>query len=75
MGAEPEVSPPFLRIVRGEPRLEEIAALVAVLSSAAGARQSAASPPTFGWSARSRFLRSPLSPGPGGWRASAHRWG
>ncbi len=69
--AAPEAVPPFLRIVRGAPSVEEVAALVAVLSSAAGARQSAALPPTLGWSARSRFLRAPLVSGPGGWRASA----
>lgn len=71
MGTEPEVAPPFLRIVRGEPSLDEIAALVAVLSSAAGSRAGAAPAPGYAWSARSRFVRVPLSLGPGGWRASA----
>jgi len=67
----PEKSPPFLRIVRGEPSVEEIAALVAVLSAASGAREAAAPAPAFAWSARSTLLRRSLAPGHGGWRASA----
>ncbi|MDQ3504110.1 MAG: acyl-CoA carboxylase subunit epsilon [Actinomycetota bacterium] len=70
MDTEPEVAAPFLRIVRGEPSVEDIAALVAVLSAAAGARQSAG-PAAGAWSARSRFVRAPLSSSPGGWRSSA----
>ncbi|MDQ3576506.1 MAG: acyl-CoA carboxylase subunit epsilon [Actinomycetota bacterium] len=66
-----ETSPPFLRIVRGDPSPEEIAALVAVLSAASGNRKTAAPAPAYGWSATSRLLRSSPSPGPGGWRASA----
>ncbi|CAN5383484.1 hypothetical protein BH24ACT9_BH24ACT9_17760 [soil metagenome] len=71
MDDQPEPPPPLLRIVRGKPSVEEIAALVAVLSAAAGARATAATAPRYAWSARSRFLRAPLSPGPGEWRASA----
>ncbi|MBA3279585.1 MAG: acyl-CoA carboxylase subunit epsilon [Geodermatophilaceae bacterium] len=71
MEDQPELSPPFLRIVRGEPSVEEVAALVAVLSAAASARPAAAPAPGYAWSARSRFVRAPLSAGSGGWRASA----
>lgn len=71
MADEPEVSPPFLRIVRGEPNTEEIAALVAVVSAAATSRTVSAPAPGYAWSARSRFVRIPLRAGPGGWRASA----
>ncbi len=71
MADQPETSPPFLRIVRGEPSVEDIAALVAVLSAAAVARQVAAPAPAYAWSAPSRVVRAPVSPGPGGWRASA----
>lgn len=73
MGDEPERSPTFLRIVRGEPSVEEIAALVAVLSAGSGAHEAASPAPAFGWSARSSLMRSALPAGHGGWRASALR--
>lgn len=71
MADQPQTSPPFLRIVRGAPSAEDVAALVAVLSSAAGARHAAAPPRGYSWSARNRMLKSPLRAGHGGWRASA----
>ena len=71
MSDQSEVSPPFLRIVRGDPTAEEIAALVAVLSAAAGSRRAAAPTPGYAWSARSRLLRPSPTQGQGGWRASA----
>ena len=60
-----------LRIVRGEPTAEELAAVVAVLTarSAAPAPPDAAAPPSL-WSARGPLLRRPVQPGPGAWRAS-----
>ncbi len=64
---------PRLTIVRGDPTPEEIAALVAVLSARlhrpGQARAGGAA--RYGWSSRSRMVRSPVSRGPGGWRASA----
>jgi hypothetical protein len=64
---------PFLRVVRGDPTPEEIAALVAVLT--ARARAASASPPAprprSAWSDPSRRLRGTLPHGPGAWRASA----
>ncbi|MEJ7704842.1 MAG: acyl-CoA carboxylase subunit epsilon [Geodermatophilaceae bacterium] len=71
MEANAESAPPFLRIVRGEPTAEELAALVSVLAAVAGARRAAAPPPAPTWSAASRSVRTALSPGHGGWRASA----
>ncbi|MDQ4037590.1 MAG: acyl-CoA carboxylase subunit epsilon [Actinomycetota bacterium] len=71
MSESTETRPPLLRIVRGEPSVEEIAALVAVLSAGSVARRSASPAPAFGWSARSGLVRRPPSPGHGGWRASA----
>ena len=60
---------PLLRVVRGEPTAEELAALVAVVTARASAVPEPAGPP-----APSRWgrpvLRSPLHPGPGAWRAS-----
>lgn len=69
----------FLRIVRGDPSAEEVAALVAVLTAraqaAASARRDGASggAPASRWADRSRLTRTPVParPGPGAWRASA----
>jgi Acyl-CoA carboxylase epsilon subunit len=63
---------PALRVVRGNPTAEEIAALVAVLAARAPAGGAAARRGSVrnGWSERSRLLRAPLPRGPGGWRAS-----
>lgn len=73
--AESEPSRPVLRIVRGEPSDEELAALVAVLSIRAGA--AAAAPATTEapsvWRDRSALLRKPVHPGPGAWRAATWR--
>jgi len=60
---------PFLRVVRGDPSPEELAALVAVLASVGGP---AAAPPrrTPEWNAPRRLHRLPQAQGPGAWRAS-----
>jgi Acyl-CoA carboxylase epsilon subunit len=66
--------PPLLRIVKGDPRPEEVAALVSVVSAlAAGAAEAAAKQkrPTPAWSAHHRKLRSPHRHGAGAWRDSA----
>jgi hypothetical protein len=62
--------PPFLRVVRGEPTAEELAALVAVLAARAAAapvRPRARS----AWADPAARLRVPLAPGPAAWRRSA----
>jgi len=59
---------PLLRIVRGNPSPVELAALIALLSSRGGAVEEPRARRTL-WAAPS--LRSPLSPGPGAWRASS----
>jgi Acyl-CoA carboxylase epsilon subunit len=66
-----------LRVVRGEPTAEELAALVAVLAarSTAAADGAGTEPaePASGWTDRARYVRSGR-PGFGswtGWRASA----
>ncbi|MFU8945599.1 acyl-CoA carboxylase subunit epsilon [Mycetocola zhadangensis] len=60
-----------VRIVRGSPTPEEIAAVTAVLSAAvveeAGKTPEVASTPSA-WQRSQRTLRSPLTPGPGRWR-------
>jgi hypothetical protein len=71
-GAEPP-APPLLRVVRGDPTEEELAALVALLaarSASAPARGGAAERRIGGWADRSAGVRRPLRAGPGAWRAS-----
>ena len=69
-----ETAPPLLRIVKGDPQPEEVAALVAVVSSMAAAAADAASRkerPRSAWSAHHRKLRGAHRPGAGSWRTSA----
>ena len=66
--------PAVLSILKGSPSAEEIAAVVVAIAAARRAPASEARVAgriRFGWSSRSRLLRQPLAPGPGGWRASA----
>jgi hypothetical protein len=66
--------PPLLRIVKGDPTPEEVAALVSVVSAlAAGAAEAASREkrPASEWSAHYRKLRGTHRHGPGAWRASA----
>jgi hypothetical protein len=63
---------PLLRVVRGEPTPEELAALVAVLAARAGAGETEPPPaPRSAWRDRSRYVRTTLPHGSGAWRASA----
>ena len=60
---------PYLRVVRGEPTAEELAALVAVLA----ARSAATAPaprPRSAWADPARRLGLTAQPGPGAWRRS-----
>ncbi len=66
---EPAVAQPLLRVVKGDPTPEELAALVAVLG-AMGGGGSPAPRRTSTWSAPRRRHREPLRHGAGGWRAS-----
>jgi hypothetical protein len=71
---EPVETPPLLRIVKGDPTPEEVAALVAVVSAmAVGAAESAANQtrPKPEWSAHRRKLRATHRHGVGAWRSSA----
>jgi Acyl-CoA carboxylase epsilon subunit len=60
---------PLLRVVRGEPSPEELAALVAVLAAGTAAAP-AARPPRSAWSDPARLL-GVHAPGPSAWRRSA----
>lgn len=64
---------PQVRVAKGHPTDDELAAVVAVISAkatqAAAAGQKPRQPST--WAAYWRTVRTPLVPGPGAWRASA----
>lgn len=73
-----EADQPLLRVVRGDPTADELAALVAVLAArAAGLAARAAGPAAAAhgsrtaWNDPARRMREPLHPRPGGWRGSA----
>ncbi|WNV74822.1 acyl-CoA carboxylase subunit epsilon [Geodermatophilus sp. DSM 44513] len=64
-------APPLLRVVRGEPTAEELAALTVVVAALAQRRRPRRRPaPVGAWSWPADGHRRPLQPGPGGWRAS-----
>jgi acyl-CoA carboxylase epsilon subunit len=66
---------PFLRVVRGNPTAEELAALVVVLAARPRAVPAAPAARTTvrrsTWAAPSRLLRENVWAGPGGWKRSA----
>jgi hypothetical protein len=67
-GPVSEDEAPRLRIVKGDPTPEEVAALVAVVA-AIGAAQAADKPKARSeWASHHRKVRTPLTPG---WRSSA----
>lgn len=59
-----------LRVIRGNPTAEEVAALVAVLLRSRPATP--AEPPrrVGGWNDRAAAIGVPPAPGPGAWRAA-----
>ncbi len=66
--------PAVLRILRGRPSAEEIAAVVVAIAAARkppAGQARAAGRIRFAWSSQSRPLRQPHTPGLDGWRASA----
>jgi hypothetical protein len=62
---------PALRVVRGDPTAEELAALVAVLGARAAVPGAAPASPRSAWNAPAGMVRRQVSPGPDGWRRSA----
>jgi Acyl-CoA carboxylase epsilon subunit len=67
-----ETDQPVLRVVRGNPTPEEVAALVAVLAAVGGSSVTDETRPARGWSSPAARLRSPAyGTRAGGWRASA----
>jgi len=61
---------PHLRIVRGNPSDEELAALVAVVTTMGSGAEPEPEPPRSAWSERRARVREPLPHGHGAWRAS-----
>jgi Acyl-CoA carboxylase epsilon subunit len=61
---------PFLRIVRGEPTDEELAALIAVVNARAADAGASPHRPRAAWNAPDRLVRKPVVPGRDGWRRS-----
>ena len=63
---------PLLRVVRGDPSDEELAALTAVLAAAASSSAAPEPPPRrSAWTDRASLTRRVPHPGPSAWRASA----
>jgi hypothetical protein len=66
--AQPRV---VLRVVRGEPTDEELAAVVTVLAARAGGTRAPDPTPASRWADPHRLVRGSTAPARGGWRASA----
>ena len=67
----PREGPAFLRLVRGNPTDEELAALVAVVAALSGSGPvESADAPRSEWAAPARKVRATHRHGPGAWRAS-----
>ena len=61
---------PHLRIVKGNPSDEELAALVAVVTTLGSAGEEEKPRQRSAWSDRRVMVREPLAHGHGAWRAS-----
>ena len=62
--------PPLLRVVRGEPSAEELAALTVVVATLSQPRARRRRTPVGAWASFGRTHRRPLQVGAGGWRAA-----
>jgi hypothetical protein len=61
---------PLLRIVKGEPSAEELAALTVVVATLSQRRERRRPTPVGAWASYSDGHRLSLQPGPGGWCAA-----
>ena len=61
---------PLLRIVKGEPTAEELAALTVVVATMSQRRERRRPIPVGAWASYADGHRRSFQPGPGGWRAS-----
>ncbi|WP_067172061.1 acyl-CoA carboxylase subunit epsilon [Microtetraspora niveoalba] len=64
-----------LRVIKGEPSPEELAALVTVVAARAAAAPAPVPAPPRRWAARHHMLRRPVVAGPGAWRDSSWKLG
>ena len=69
-GSEPSEPPVSLRVVRGDPTPDELAALVTVLAARSGSAPSRRAGPVSRWADPHRVLRVGVPPARGGWRTS-----
>ena len=67
---EPELPRPVLRLIKGNPTDEELAALITVVAAMGDAAEQKSKPPKHEWSAHHRKVRVTLPHGRGGWRSS-----
>ncbi len=63
-----EPTPPLLRVVRGAPSAEELAALTVVVAALSRRGERRRGLPVGGWADPGTGHRRPLRHGPGGWR-------
>jgi hypothetical protein len=71
VSTEPDAEKPvLLRVVKGDPTPEEVAALVAVVQGMAAPVVPPPKRPRSEWSAAHRKVRASFAAGPGGWRSS-----
>jgi hypothetical protein len=61
---------PLLRVVKGEPSAEELAALTVVVAALSQRRSRRRPVPVGAWASYGDTHRRPLVHGPGGWRAA-----
>jgi hypothetical protein len=61
---------PLLRVLKGEPTAEELAALTAVVAAMSQRRPRRRTTPVGAWASPVDRVRRPLQTGPGGWRAA-----
>lgn len=77
MSAEENVEQPqrpVLRVVRGDPSPEELAALTVVLAAGSRGEPEPERGPQSSWTDRTSLVRRPVHPGPGAWVASGRRF-
>jgi hypothetical protein len=66
-----ESARPLLRVVKGEPSAEELAALTVVVAGLTQRERPRRRPvPVGAWASHGDAHRTALRPGPGGWRAA-----
>ncbi|HUS22167.1 MAG TPA: acyl-CoA carboxylase subunit epsilon [Aeromicrobium sp.] len=70
-GNEVAVSRPLLKVVKGNPTPEELAALIAVVAARSAAGAPAKPKPRSEWGHPVRAVRGVHRPGPDAWRRSA----